>query len=455
MKFRHSLLAKFLLIIMVAVLFLPIVIPITSALFYIPILSTKKNHSEISYNGTDLEAMWHKAAANLKGASPEQINQVLQKIKKKYPDSKLFWVDQQGKTQKQLPVQTGIPAKWSAAFTVNFMKKSYDSDPFTTVAFIGSKKENGFMVFQMSRDKMNAPIADLRARYDFIYAIGLLVLFAVFIFLSWLFVYKLRKRLLHLRDAMDQKGNDGIPEPVPVGTKDEIGQLEKAFNHMIHQLKDGRAREQEEEKLRRQLIANLSHDLRTPLTTLRGHAYSLNKENLSEKGKESVQLIDQKITYIGELVDNLFSYTLLSSGKYPFHPQPVDMLRKIRMVAASWYPVFEKEGFLMEIDLPENSKIEWVIDPGWFERVLDNLFQNILRHTKEGKYVGVFGKESEQGFTLVIEDHGPGLKTVSKDKGAGIGLSIVSLMLSEMKLDWTIETTKNGTRIGISKKNGC
>ncbi|MGE8204934.1 HAMP domain-containing sensor histidine kinase [Heyndrickxia sp. NPDC080065] len=452
MKFRHSLLAKFLLIILIAILFIPIVIPVTSLIFYFPFLPNDHGKSEVYYNGNDLERMWHKEAEKLSNSTPEKINNTLLQIKGKYPDSKLFWVDQQGQTQLQLPEQKWIPNKWSASFTVDFMKKSYDNDPFTTVAFIGSKKENRFMVFQMPRNKMKAPIDDIRARYDFIYGIGLLCLFVIFIFLSWLFVYKLRKRLLHLRDAMDQKGNDGIPEPVPEGKKDEIGQLEHAFNRMIYQLKEGRTREQEEEKLRRQLIANLSHDLRTPLTTLRGHAYSLNKENLSEKGKESVELIDRKITYIGQLVDNLFSYTLLSAGKYPFHPQSVDVLRKVRMIIATWYPVFEKEGFDVEIDLPE-KKIEWTIDPGWFERVLDNLFQNILRHTKEGKYIGIIGKETEEGFTLIIEDHGPGLKTVSEDKGAGIGLSIVSLMLNEMNLFWSIDTSESGTKINISNKN--
>ncbi|MGE6257798.1 HAMP domain-containing sensor histidine kinase [Heyndrickxia sporothermodurans] len=449
MKFRHSLLGKFLIIIFIAVLFIPIVIPVTSALFYIPLLTSKQDDSDKEYNGKDIEKMWHKEADKLKGASPDQINKTLKKVKRNYPNSTVFWVDGKGRTQQQFPAQKDIPTRWSASYTVNFMKKSYDSDPFTTVAFIGSKKENGFIVFQMPRTKMRPPIDNIRSRYDFIYAFGLLALFGMFIFLSWLFVYKLRKRLLHLRDAMDQKGNEGIPEPVQVGKKDEIGQLEIAFNHMIHQLKEGREREREEEKLRRKLIANLSHDLRTPLTTLRGHAYTLNKENLSEKGKESVELIDRKITYIGQLVDNLFSYTLLSSGKYPYHPQTIDVLRKIRMITATWYPVFEKEGFVVNIDLPE-TKIEWVIDPDWFERVLDNLFQNILRHTKQGKYVGVVGKNAESNFTLIIEDHGPGLNTISNDKGAGIGLSIVSLMLSEMNLNWDIETNERGTKFSIS-----
>lgn len=449
MKLRHSILGKFLLIIMIAVLFIPIVIPVTSAIFYIPILTRDQGDTDDYYNGVDLEKMWHKEAALLGEADAREINNKLIEIKEKYPDATLFWVNNEGKTQKQLPVKEGIPQIWSSSFTVDFMKKSYDSDPFTTVAFIGGNRQKGFMVMQMPRNRMNAPIDELRSRYDFLYSVGLLGLFVIFIFLSWLFVYKLRKRLLYLQNAMAEKGPHGIPEPVSVGKKDEIGQLEHAFNRMIGQLKEGREREQEEEMLRRQLIANLSHDLRTPLTTLRGHVYSLKKDQLSDQGKESIEMIDRKITYIGQLLDNLLSYTLLSSGKYPYYPQKVDVLRNTRLIVASWYPVFEKEGFNVNIDLPE-KKIEWTIDPGWFERIIDNLFQNIIRHTKEGRYVGISGFENDGQFTLMLEDHGQGLNKESTDKGAGIGLSIVSMMLKEMDLTWEIDSDRQGTRIMIT-----
>src|SRR5690606_31635953 len=150
-------------------------------------------------------------------------------------------------------------------------------------------------------------------------------------------------------------------------------QLGQAFNHMIDDLESSRKREQEEEALRKQLIANISHDLRTPLTTIRGHAYTLQKENLSTKGKESLLLIENKVDMLSMLLDNLLSFSLLSAGKYPIERSKTDVTRVLRTSVASWYPIFEKEGFEVNIQLLEKAAY-WDIDPHWFTSILDNLF---------------------------------------------------------------------------------
>ena len=89
----------------------------------------------------------------------------------------------------------------------------------------------------------------------------------------------------------------------------------------------------------------------------------------------------------------------------------------------------------------------WEVDPQWVHRVLDNLFQNIYRHAKSGQFVAV----RIENETIVIEDHGPGMKGKSSQKGVGVGLSIVSLMLKEMQLDWNIETSEHGTIMTIQR----
>ncbi|GGD86876.1 sensor histidine kinase [Paenibacillus nasutitermitis] len=270
-----------------------------------------------------------------------------------------------------------------------------------------------------------------------------------FILISWLFFYRIRKRLLRLQGAMARQSDNGIPHPVSIEKRDEIGQLEVSFNNMIQELETSRHREKEEEGLRRQLIANLSHDLRTPITAIRGHAYRLKKEPLSVKGQESLDSIDTKITHLGQLIENLLSYTLLTSGKYPYRPVESDIVRLVRTSFAAWYPVFENMGFCIELELPETT-FKWKVDPQWMERMLDNLFQNILRHAKDGKYIGIQVETKLQ--RIIIEDRGPGMNGESAEKGAGIGLSIADLMRQEMKLHWEFETNAGGTKILIGKR---
>ncbi|MFT4416155.1 histidine kinase dimerization/phospho-acceptor domain-containing protein [Fredinandcohnia humi] len=452
MRLRNSLSSKYLFLIFMAMMIFPITFPVISILVYGPLTSMDSELPNVYQNGEDLEDMWHAEAKKLTGKTDTEIIQTLTKLKSTYSKANIFWVNEQGILQKKLPDTIEIPSRWTTSYTVEFMKTSYGGDPFTIVAFIGETKSRGFMVFQIPRSDMQSTGEIIRERYDYIMIIGTLLILGTFVFLSWIFFYKIKKRLLRLQEAMANPAESGIPEPLVVDKSDEIGQLIQSFNSMVHQLEESRKREKEEEDLRRQLIANLSHDLRTPLTTIRGHAYSLKKEDLSEKGQESLELIDTKINYLGQLIDNLLSYTLLSSKKYPFEPTKTDIIRIVRLTAASWYPVFEKENFTIELDIPDDS-IFWMVDPKWFERILDNLFQNINRHAKSGRFVSISVKKVEHTAQITIEDKGPGMQSESTGKGAGIGLSIVSLMTKEMNIKWDIHTTKHGTKMVLSASN--
>ncbi|GAA0340208.1 HAMP domain-containing sensor histidine kinase [Bacillus carboniphilus] len=420
--------------------------PIVSIAIFLPLSEFQSNQNPYA-NHKDLEEMWHSKAKELDGATPEEIDLALQQLKRDYSEASLFWVNQDGGLELQLPSNPDLPQNWTASYTVEFMKKSYNGDPFTIVAFIGNASKQGFMVFQVARDAMRTELDVIQDKYGSVYFIGVLVILVVFMIFSGWFFYNIRKRLISLEKAMHIEDDTPLlPDPVSIIKKDEIGALEQAFNEMVLKLQQSRERERKEEELRRQLIANLSHDLRTPLTTIRGYAYSLKKEGLSSEGNQSLQLLDQKISYMGRLIENLLSYSLLTSGKYPYKPVRQDLVRVIKTVLASWYPVFEKEGFTINIDLPE-SKILTDIDEHWLQRMLDNLFQNILRHASEGKYVGVQLGVSESKFTLTVEDKGPGMNATSKEKGVGVGLSIISLMTKELGWKWDIESSQAGTRM--------
>lgn len=445
MRLKNSLLSKYLLLIFIAIMILPVMFPILTLLIYLPVDEGINNQYQ---NGTDLEILWHQEAKKLQGSSEEEMNRRLAELHHEYSKADMFWVDQNGNTKGKIPNDLSLPDHWSSNYTLDFMKKSYDSDPFTVVAFIGSDKAQGFMVMQVPRSAMKGSGEQVQEKYNYLMVIIMGAVLAAFIFVSWIFFYRIRKRLLRLQEAMTAPTESGLPNSLSVGKLDEIGKLEQSFNGMIDELQESRKREQEEENLRKRLIANLSHDLRTPLTTIRGHAYQLQKEPLSENGKQSLQLIDNKISFLAELIENLLSYSQLTSGRYPYHPEKIDIVRRIRTSIANWYPVFESADFEVEVEVPE-EKVICDVDPQWIERILDNFFQNILRHAKSGKYIGVKLERKNNSFLLMIEDKGPGMGSPSLEKGTGIGLTIVSLMLKEMKLKWEIDSRETGTKIYI------
>ncbi|WP_036619439.1 HAMP domain-containing sensor histidine kinase [Paenibacillus alvei] len=273
-----------------------------------------------------------------------------------------------------------------------------------------------------------------------------------FVLLSWLFFLKLHKRLAFLQEVMSSSAkNNSFPKPISVQADrmDEIDQLGSSFNWMIQQLEDSRERAYEEELLRHRLIVNLSHDLRTPLTILRGHVTKLNKESMSLEGQNSLTEINHTITRVGDLMDDLLTYTLLTSGKHPFGPVSTDIGRLVRASVAAWYPVFEEKEIQLDVDLPADETFYWEADPTWMTRVLDNLFQNIIRHAAEGKYANiVVDLETEQ---IIVADRGPGMDNSSYERGAGIGLSTSNYMLKKMKLKADFTSNENGTRVAIGR----
>ncbi|WP_028776728.1 HAMP domain-containing sensor histidine kinase [Shimazuella kribbensis] len=446
MNLRQSLLVRYLLIITAALILWPFALP----LYYVPeyFFDNDFKRKVIYMDTNKIERMWYQQAVSFDKLDVQQINKKIIALHNKYPEATMLWVSGTGKTELIIPKHINIPTQWIYHSTIEFMKQNASGDQFTVIEYIGGDRNQGFMIFQVPfvlTKPVNMSVID--DKFLLIYD---LVIFASFLFISWLFFTKIRKRLVKLQTAMTQSGENGIPDQLEVHEQDEIGQLGQAFNHMIEDLKSSKERELKEESLRKQLITNISHDLRTPLTVIRGHSHSLKKETLSPRGQDSLLLIENKVDVLSQLLENLLSYTLLSAGKYPMHKEKTDMLRAVRSSVASWYPVFEKEGF--EVQLQQKIWI-WDIDPKWFNRIMDNLFQNILRHAKAGQYVGVQLIERDHKVLLVIEDRGPGMNVSSYEKGAGIGLSIISIMLKEMNFDWEITSSLNGTKISLFEKN--
>lgn len=457
-KLRSSLLSRYLLIIIAALLFLPVVLPLTIIaydLFNRMDVEEQPKDAALYSNIKALEKLWHNEALLLQGASPEVINQRLHELSGKYSKATLFWVDGQGMTRLTLEpaesvqgvqrVEGSLPVHWTATEAIAFMKQSMKREPLTIVAFVGDTAESGegFMVMQIPESVLNVVLGKSISIW---YGLVLLVLFIAFAVVSWLFFIGIRKRLLRLQTAMTITGPDGMPGAIASGKPDEIGRLEEAFNTMVAELASSRRRESEEEDLRKRLVSDLSHDLRTPLTIIRSHLHVLTKEKITSQGQESLKLMDERIADLGVLIENLLSYNLLNSGRVILNRERKDILRLLRESAAAWYPLWEKEGFEVDIDL-ETKPLYWSVDEVWFRRILDNLYQNIVRHARSGCYVGISTEVRAGLRVILITDHGQGLESDSTSKGAGLGLTIVDLLLKAMELDWTMESTQQGTSI--------
>lgn len=442
-----SLLRKYLFIIFIAIILLPLIVPLSSFLFMKSIEWIED--FKVAYSSVQIEEEWRNRATDLRENNPKGIERIFQAFQEKYPEGSMFWVDNKGETNLQIPEKQNIPQEWSASDAVAFMKRSFEGDPFTVVSYIGKEKQGAFMVFQIPRKYVKAPIVQIRERYEIIFEVAIIGCFTTFIIISIIFFLKIRKRLLNLQKAMELPQDQTLPSKVSISKQDEIGLLEESFNRMVEALQQSRLKEAEEEQFRRKLIADLSHDLRTPLTTMRAQIDSLKEEVVSVKGYQTMLLIDEKINYVAELIENLLSYSLISAKKYPYHPERTDMTRLMRKLVASWYDILDEKGFEVDIVIPE-KQLFWNIDENWFQRMIDNVIQNVVRHADGGKFIGIYIDHEEKTITVV--DHGPGFQHVhSPNKGAGIGLSIIAVMAKEMEIEWNIDSDDTGARFTFKK----
>lgn len=155
---RNSLIIRYLLIVLAAFLMWPFVLPASMILYQLPPVLERRLSGEPKpanpyASRQELISRWHGEALRLDGAGPEQVDKVLAAMKKELPEADMFWVDGGGRTRLAL-TREELPAQWSAGDGIAFLKRSYDADPFTVVAFIGQKPEQGFMALQVNQALM-------------------------------------------------------------------------------------------------------------------------------------------------------------------------------------------------------------------------------------------------------------------------------------------------------------
>lgn len=397
----------------------------------------------IHYDPDQLKKEWADKITELQGRSTEEILAGLRQANT-YEDAYVEWIQSAG-TVWTIREAAEMKEEWSVGDAIRYMQKGQDDGMYTASAYLQGNEAEGHAFLKVPERFIGSRWDVLRNKFIPLWLAMIGLIWTLVLFVSWLFFNKLRKRLVMMQSKMEITGEQGIPEMMEVRYEDEIGQLEHSFNRMVRQLQQSKEGERQETELRKSLMANLSHDLRTPLTVIRWHAYRLEQQSLLNEREKSVRVIQDKVDFLGELIDNLSSYTLLSNGKLPKLLEERDVRTIVRSSLSSWYVVFEEQGFEIEVELAH--EFVWKVDKTWMLRILDNLFQNIMRHAADGKYVSVRTvRGSEEQGMLIISDHGPGLQADSTRKGNGIGLSIVTLMLEQMGLAFELDSHEQGTK---------
>ncbi len=193
---------------------------------------------------------------------------------------------------------------------------------------------------------------------------------------------RLNKRLYGLMDEMSAFASGNAYAETETG-KDEIGELKQHFYAMRKQITAAREEIEQEQKEKEYMVATISHDLKTPLTSIKAYAESLNvTEDLSEKERKMYQkVIIDKSDFMKQMLDDLITHTLLQSQDYELELVAVDGEEFFDMIISDYDALCEKKK--IHLFACNNVSGSYDVNPKQMMRVADNLMMNAIQHTPE------------------------------------------------------------------------
>ena len=229
---------------------------------------------------------------------------------------------------------------------------------------------------------------------------------------------------------------------------DEIDQLAANFRDLAHRMAGQLAKLKQADVLRRELVANVSHDLKTPLATLQGYVDTLllKDERLSQQERLSyLQIASRSGERLSRLVANLIELAKLDAKEVTLRMEPFSPAELLQDIAQKFQLKAQERKIGLETDLPERTPYV-LADIGLIERVLENLIGNALTHTDPGGVVRVGLEVHENAVTFRVADTGVGIpeeeipnvferfyRISNGDRGggenAGLGLAITKSIL--------------------------
>lgn len=200
------------------------------------------------------------------------------------------------------------------------------------------------------------------------------------------------------------------------------------------------------EEANKQLMTSLSHDVRTPLTTLIGYLDAVHKGVVTGREKDEYTEIARRKAYdLKEYIDALFDWFKLNSDEFLLKPEVVEAAELTRNLLIDWIPVLEDKQIGYNLDIPEQP-IRVRLDTDAYGRILNNLVQNVVAHSQATE-IGISVSRQDREMVLLVWDNGVGMEKKDlqhiferlykcdqgrSQKGSGLGLAITHQLVEKM-----------------------
>ena len=263
--------------------------------------------------------------------------------------------------------------------------------------------------------------------------------------------------------AMHKISNGDLTTTVDIEGDNELSQMAMELNQMAEQVRSLMEREREAERTKNDLITNVAHDLRTPLTSIIGYLelLSSNRPLDEEMRKKYLSIAYQKSCHLQVLIEDLFGFTSLGYGKITAKMAELDIVNLLAQLLDEFYPIFEQNH--LEYNYTTNVPSKIIVGDGTLlARLFDNLLNNAVKYGNDGKMINVILNAEETAVTIQVINFGSiipanELNTIfekfyrmeqsrsTQTGGTGLGLAIAKNIVDVHNGSITAESSLNGT----------
>lgn len=232
-----------------------------------------------------------------------------------------------------------------------------------------------------------------------------------------------------------------------IKTEAEFEQIVDTFNLMAEQLESEKAEKNRLIQRKNQMLLELSHDIRTPIATIKSYANALEAGIVpQEKLQNYYHTIDVKADRVQALSEDMFLMLKMDTADYQVHKEQTNLSEYLRQLCAEYYDEIEEAGFEFQIDIPEEEYI-MQLDKALFARVIGNLLNNAKKYNKSGKRIGMELVKEEESLIITVSDDGTAISKELADQmftafirgdaarktdgGTGLGLAISRLIVEK------------------------
>jgi signal transduction histidine kinase len=278
--------------------------------------------------------------------------------------------------------------------------------------------------------------------------------------LSLLVSQQLGKRIDALSDAAGAVAGGDFAARVQIRGSDEVTKLAGSFNDMAAELEDAQRRE-------RDFLMSVGHDLRTPLTTIRGYAEALDAGRVDEDRMPRVAaVLHAQAQRLARLIEDLMLLSRLEAREFTLRLEPVNLTAHIAEAVEVLVAKAEPLDIQIESDLDELPVGD--TDPDRISQIVGNLFDNALRYSPEGGTVRVALSSNGETARISVSDNGPGIDPTDlphvferlyvaqryqavRPEGSGLGLAIVAQLVDALGGDVQVESVLGeGTTVHVA-----